>query len=51
MPVSLFGGITIATQDGESINLPTRKTALVLAVLAMLGEKGTTREALGVESQ
>lgn len=46
MPVSLFGGITIATQDGESINLPTRKTALVLAVLAMLGEKGTTREAL-----
>lgn len=46
MPVSLFGGITITASDGETKTLSTRKTVLVLAVLALLDDKGTTRDAL-----
>jgi TolB-like protein/lipopolysaccharide biosynthesis regulator YciM len=46
MPLSLLGGLTIATPAGEAVSLPTRKTALVLATLALLGERGATREAL-----
>jgi TolB-like protein/DNA-binding SARP family transcriptional activator len=46
MPISLFGGLSIETHDGKAESLPTRKTAQVLAVLALLGEKGATREAL-----
>ncbi len=46
MPVSLFGGLTVVASDGETLNLPTRKTALALAVLGLLGDKGAPREAL-----
>ncbi|MGF1629218.1 MAG: hypothetical protein ACFCUT_07080 [Kiloniellaceae bacterium] len=46
MPLSLLGGLTIATPAGEVVSLPTRKTALVLATLALLDERGATREAL-----
>ncbi len=46
MPVLLFGGIRIATPDGETETLPTRKTAQVLGALALPGEKGLAREAL-----
>ena len=46
MPVFLFGGIAINAPDGETVTLPTRKTAQVLAMLALLGEKGMTRETL-----
>jgi len=46
MPLSLLGGLTIATPEGAAVALPTRKTALVLASLALAGERGATREAL-----
>jgi TolB-like protein/DNA-binding SARP family transcriptional activator len=46
MPVFLFGGLAVEAHDDAVVTLPTRKTAQVLAVLALLGEKGTTREAL-----
>ncbi len=46
MPLALFGGITVTTPAGEAVTLPTRKTALVLAALALLGDKGATRDAL-----
>jgi len=46
MPIDLFGGISIATADGRAVTLPTRKTAQVLAVLAVLGDRGAAREAL-----
>jgi len=46
MPLSLLGGLTIAGPAGAAVALPTRKTALVLAALALLGDKGASREAL-----
>src|SRR5690606_23925935 len=46
MPLSLFGGLVIATPAGVAVSLPTRKTGPVLAALALAGEKGATREAL-----
>jgi len=46
MPLSLLGGLTIATPQGAAVALPTRKTALVLASLVLAGERGATREAL-----
>ncbi len=46
MPLALFGGISVTTPAGDAVALPTRKTALVLAVLALLGDKGATRDAL-----
>src|SRR3546814_17236528 len=46
MPLCLLGGLAIATPAGAPVSLPTRKTALVLAALALAGEKGATREAL-----
>ncbi|WP_193367081.1 BTAD domain-containing putative transcriptional regulator [Pelagibius marinus] len=46
MPLALFGGITVTAPSGDAVTLPTRKTALVLAVLALLGDKGATRDAL-----
>ncbi len=46
MPIDLFGGISIAAADGRAVTLPTRKTAQVLAVLAVLGDRGAAREAL-----
>ncbi|MEQ8355289.1 MAG: BTAD domain-containing putative transcriptional regulator [Kiloniellaceae bacterium] len=46
MPITLFGGLSVTTFGGEAAALPTRKTALVLAVLALLGDKGATRAAL-----
>src|SRR5690606_33358349 len=42
----LLGGLAVTTADGKPVALPTRKTALVLAVLALAGDKGATREAL-----
>lgn len=46
MPLSLLGGLTITSPEGAAVSLPTRKTALVLASLALAGERGATREAL-----
>ncbi|MEO3428144.1 tetratricopeptide repeat protein [Pelagibius sp. CAU 1746] len=46
MPLALFGGITVTTPAGAAVALPTRKTALVLAVLALQADKGATRDAL-----
>src|SRR3546814_21134681 len=46
MPLSLLGGLTIATPAGAAVTLPTRKTALVLAVLALAGDKRATRDAI-----
>src|SRR3546814_8386466 len=46
MPLALLGGLTIATPAGAAVTLPTRKTALVLAVLALAGDKGATRDAI-----
>ncbi len=46
MPLSLFGGLVLSTPGGTPVSLPTRKTALVLATLALTGEKGISREAL-----
>ncbi|HMB48881.1 MAG TPA: BTAD domain-containing putative transcriptional regulator [Afifellaceae bacterium] len=46
MPVNLFGAFAIEASDGEAMNLPTRKTAQVLAMLALLGEKGAVRDTL-----
>lgn len=46
MPVCLLGGLTVADREGAALSLPTRKTAMVLAVLALLGERGASREAL-----
>lgn len=46
MPLSLLGGLTITDAAGAAVALPTRKTALVLATLALLGDKGASREAL-----
>jgi len=46
MPLSLLGGLAVTDREGAPIVLPTRKTALVLAVLALSGEKGIARETL-----
>src|SRR3546814_14809522 len=46
MPRCLVGGLAIATPAGAPVSLPTRKTGLVLAALAILDGKGATREAL-----
>ena len=46
MPLSLLGGLTVATPAGTPVALPTRKTALVLAALALAGDKGASREQL-----
>ncbi|GAB4233114.1 MAG: BTAD domain-containing putative transcriptional regulator [Kiloniellaceae bacterium] len=46
MTLCLLGGLSLTDPAGAAVALPTRKTALVLATLALLGEKGTTREAL-----
>ncbi|MEQ9608044.1 MAG: hypothetical protein RLN99_10285, partial [Kiloniellaceae bacterium] len=46
MPLTLLGGLTIADSAGAAVALPTRKTVLVLATLALLGDKGASREAL-----
>jgi TolB-like protein len=46
MGIALLGGIAITSEDGGAVSLPTRKTLLVLAILALLGERGTTRETL-----
>ena len=46
MPLSLLGGLTITGPAGAAVALPTRKTALVLAALALLGDKGASRETL-----
>src|SRR3546814_12302637 len=46
MPLALLGGLTIATPAGAAVTLPTRGRALVLAVLALAGDKGATRDAI-----
>ncbi len=46
MPLSLLGGLTVTDGSGANLPLPTRKTALVLALLALSGDKGMARETL-----
>jgi TolB-like protein/Tfp pilus assembly protein PilF len=46
MRARLFGGLEIAGRDGAEIKFATRKSALVLAILALSGPKGMRRERL-----
>jgi TolB-like protein/DNA-binding SARP family transcriptional activator len=46
MHIQLFGGLEIRCRAGEPVRLPTRKAALLLAILALAGGKGARREAL-----
>lgn len=46
MPLTLLGGLAVTTPAGAPVALPTRKTALVLAALALAGDKGASREQL-----
>src|SRR5262245_4123258 len=46
MNVRLFGGLEVAGRDGADIRFAARKSALVLAILALSGPKGLTRDRL-----
>jgi DNA-binding SARP family transcriptional activator len=46
MLIRLFGGLDLLSSAGEPIHPPARKATLLLAALAVLGEKGARREAL-----
>ena len=46
MKLSLFGGLAVAGHDGADIKFAARKSALVLAILALAGTKGASRERL-----
>jgi TolB-like protein/Tfp pilus assembly protein PilF len=46
MKVRLFGGLGVASRDGADIKFAARKSALVLAILALSGPKGMRRERL-----
>lgn len=48
MPVRIriLGGMEIRSSAGEPVRLPTRKTALLLAALALAGGKGVPRQSL-----
>jgi len=48
MPVHIriLGGLEIKSSAGEAVRLPTRKTALLLAALALAGGKGLSRQSL-----
>jgi TolB-like protein/Tfp pilus assembly protein PilF len=45
--IRLFGGLEIRVAGSAPAKLPTRKTALLIAALALAGEKGVRRAALG----
>ena len=46
MRISIFGGLLLRDPSGAAVQLPTRKAALLLAALALAGDKGVRREAL-----
>lgn len=46
MRLRLFGGLALEAAGGRSLRLPTRKSALLLAALALVGDKGLRRDAL-----
>jgi len=46
MKLSLFGGLSVAGRDGTYVKFAARKSALVLAILALAGSKGMSRERL-----
>ncbi|HEX6019897.1 MAG TPA: BTAD domain-containing putative transcriptional regulator [Burkholderiaceae bacterium] len=46
MRISILGGLRLRDASGQALQLPTRKTALLLAALALAGDKGVRREAL-----
>ena len=46
MPVSLLGGLSVTDTFGETQHLPTWKAEVVLAILALAGDKGVARESL-----
>lgn len=46
MALLLFGGLTVTDSGGAPVTLQTRKTALVLVLLAQAGNKGAGRETL-----
>ena len=46
MRLRLLGGFAIEDERGRQPRLPTRKTSLLLAALALAGERGFRREAL-----
>jgi TolB-like protein len=46
MQLRLLSGFTIEDETGRQLRLPTRKTSLLLAALALAGERGFRREAL-----
>lgn len=46
MLIHLFGGLKLLSSAGEPIHPATRKASLLLAALAVVGEKGARRETL-----
>jgi len=44
--IRILGGLEITSSAGEPVRLPTRKTALLLAALALAGGKGVPRQTL-----
>ena len=46
MRIRLLGGLELTSPLGEPVRFATRKTALLLAVLALAGRRGVRREAL-----
>ena len=44
--LKLLGGLALEGPDGLPVRLPTRKSALLLAALALVGDKGLRRDAL-----
>lgn len=44
--IRLLGGLEIKSSAGEPVRLPTRKTALLLAALALAGGRGVSRQSL-----
>jgi TolB-like protein/Tfp pilus assembly protein PilF len=45
--IRILGGLELKSAAGEPVKLATRKTALLIAALALVGEKGARREGLG----
>jgi TolB-like protein/Tfp pilus assembly protein PilF len=46
MRIAILGQLEVRSAAGEPVHLPTRKTAKILAVLALAGAKGMRREVL-----
>jgi TolB-like protein/DNA-binding SARP family transcriptional activator/Tfp pilus assembly protein PilF len=44
--ISILGGLELRSPGGDPVRLATRKTALLLAALALAGERGVRRSAL-----